>query len=222
MNDAFGRLVYGMGMAIVLVYLLQVALFRSWVGPFIIMFTVPLGIIGVSHHAVRDADDAERAVADGDDLPGRHRGEHRRADGGVRQQAAAHRHVALSKRSQSAAAIRFRPIMMTFLAAFFDLLPMAIGFERGSEATVPLARAVVGGLVVSTLLGRFVLPVLYTLLIKEEDIAAAEARIEAEMTAEPLKIQHTIIHANYIAPVPAVIDKISLGQDGEPPSPKHN
>ncbi len=57
--------------------------------------------------------------------------------------------------------------MMTFLATFFDLMPMALGLERGSEATVPLARAVVGGLVVSTLLGRFVLPVLYTLLIKE-------------------------------------------------------
>ena len=46
----------------------------------------------------------------------------------------------------TAAAIRFRPILMTFLATFLDLMPMAIGIGRGSEANVPLARAVVGGL----------------------------------------------------------------------------
>src|SRR5206468_2269138 len=47
MNDSFRNLVFGLALASVLVYLLQVALFRSWVGPFIIMFTVPLGLIGV-------------------------------------------------------------------------------------------------------------------------------------------------------------------------------
>jgi multidrug efflux pump subunit AcrB len=67
----------------------------------------------------------------------------------------------------AAATIRFRPILMTFFAAFFALLPMAFGFGRGSEANVPLARAVVGGMLVSTLLARFVLPILYTLLVKE-------------------------------------------------------
>src|SRR5207253_7993065 len=47
MMDSFKRLGFGLLMAIILVYFLQVALFRSWVGPFIIMFTVPLGLIGV-------------------------------------------------------------------------------------------------------------------------------------------------------------------------------
>src|SRR5262249_2919556 len=47
MNDSFIKLVGGLALAAVLGYLLQVALFRSWVGPFIIMFTVPLGLIGV-------------------------------------------------------------------------------------------------------------------------------------------------------------------------------
>ena len=45
-----------------------------------------------------------------------------------------------------AATTRFRPILMTFLATFLDLLPMAIGTGKGSEALTPLARAVVGGL----------------------------------------------------------------------------
>ncbi|HEV8716544.1 MAG TPA: efflux RND transporter permease subunit, partial [Candidatus Binatia bacterium] len=60
-----------------------------------------------------------------------------------------------------AAAIRLRPILMTSLAAVLGLLPMAIGLGHGSEANVPLARAVVGGLSVSTLLTLFVVPVLY-------------------------------------------------------------
>ena len=67
----------------------------------------------------------------------------------------------------TAAAIRFRPILMTFLATFLDLVPMAIGFGQGSEANVPLARAVVGGLLTSTCLTLFVVPIMYTLMIKD-------------------------------------------------------
>src|SRR5579871_4881487 len=80
----------------------------------------------------------------------------------------------------SAAGIRFRPILMTFLATFLDLIPMAIGLERGSEANVPLARAVVGGLLTSTLLTFFVVPILYTLLIKDKPVVDMDALVEAE------------------------------------------
>jgi HAE1 family hydrophobic/amphiphilic exporter-1 len=85
----------------------------------------------------------------------------------------------------TAAAIRFRPIIMTFLATFLDLIPMAIGFGHGSEATVPLARAVVGGLLTSTVLTLVVVPILYTLLITEGDVAKAERELEAELSDEP-------------------------------------
>jgi multidrug efflux pump subunit AcrB len=66
-----------------------------------------------------------------------------------------------------AAAVRFRPILMTFLATFMDLLPLAVGLGHGSEAITPLARAVCGGLVTATALTLFVVPILYTLLIRE-------------------------------------------------------
>ena len=65
------------------------------------------------------------------------------------------------------AVIRFRPIMMTFLATFLDLLPMAIGLGRGSESLTPLARAVVGGLLSSTPLTLIVIPILFTLLVTD-------------------------------------------------------
>ena len=54
---------------------------------------------------------------------------------------------------------------MTFLATLLALTPLALGTEKGNEANVPLARAVVGGLLSSTLLTLFLVPVLYTLLL---------------------------------------------------------
>ena len=88
-----------------------------------------------------------------------------------------------------AATVRFKPILMTFLATFLDLLPMAIGLGRGSEALTPLARTVVGGLVSATALTLFVVPVLYTLMVRERpfrhfDLAKELADPEAEPTLE--------------------------------------
>src|SRR5207249_9876362 len=85
----------------------------------------------------------------------------------------------------TAAGIRLRPILMTFFATFLDLVPMAIGLGKGSEANVPLARAVVGGLLTSTFLTLFVVPVLYTLLIRER--TQPEIDIDAEL-AGPIPV----------------------------------
>jgi Cu/Ag efflux pump CusA len=74
----------------------------------------------------------------------------------------------------TAAAIRFRPILMTFLATFLDLVPMAIGLGKGCEANIPLARAVVGGLLTSTFLTLFVVPILYTWMMQGKGKPAAD------------------------------------------------
>jgi multidrug efflux pump subunit AcrB len=188
MNEAFGNLGLGLVLAAVLVYLLMVAQFRSYLGPLIIMFAVPLGLIGVvfTLYLTNTLLNVQSCmgtifmvgivVANGTllvDFANRER------------EAGASAHEAIV----SAAAVRLRPILMTFLAAFLALLPMAIGATRGSEANVPLARAVVGGLLASTTLTLFVVPALYTLLMQGKSPEAVSYQPSAISQKEEVSIQ---------------------------------
>jgi multidrug efflux pump subunit AcrB len=66
-----------------------------------------------------------------------------------------------------AAGVRVRPVVMTALAAFFALVPMALGLARGSEANTPLGRAVIGGLLAGLVTTLLVVPALYSLLVRD-------------------------------------------------------
>lgn len=167
MKDSFDSLAIGLALASVLVYLLMVPLMRSFIMPLIIMATVPLGLIGVLF----------TLWATGTTLNVQSEMGVIFLVGIIVSQGVLLMDFAnqLRKKGRTvhqsiteSAVIRFRPIIMTFLATFLDLLPMAIGLGRGSEALTPLARAVVGGLVSSTLLTLFVVPILYTLLIRDK------------------------------------------------------
>jgi multidrug efflux pump subunit AcrB len=182
MNESFGSLAGGLALAAVLVYLIMVGLFRSFVAPAVIMAAVPLGLIGVvlTLYLTKTTANVMSAVgviflvgivvANGVlliDFANR-----RRREG-----------VPVREAIRQAAVVRFRPILMTFLATFLDLLPLAIGLGRGSESITPLARAVVGGLLSSTVLTLFVVPILFTLLVR--DRAGPEIDVEAELATYP-------------------------------------
>src|SRR5271170_6201842 len=64
-----------------------------------------------------------------------------------------------------AASVRVRPVVMTALATFFALIPMSLGLSRGSEANVPLGRAVLGGLLAGLATTLLVVPCVYSLLV---------------------------------------------------------
>jgi multidrug efflux pump subunit AcrB len=168
MTESFRSLGAGLGLASVLVYLLMVPLMRSFVMPLIIMAAVPLGLIGVlamlwATKTTLNVQSEMGVIF---------------LVGIVVSQGVLLIDFANQLRKQGkpvreaiteAASTRFRPILMTFLATFLDLLPMALGLGRGSEALTPLARAVVGGLLTSTALTLLVVPILFTLLIKDKN-----------------------------------------------------
>jgi multidrug efflux pump subunit AcrB len=69
---------------------------------------------------------------------------------------------------RKAAAIRVRPVTMTALAAFFAMVPGALALERGSEANAPLARVILGGLLAGEPATLFILPMLYSLMVRDK------------------------------------------------------
>ena len=69
---------------------------------------------------------------------------------------------------RKAASIRVRPVTMTALAAFFAMIPAALAIERGSEANAPLGRAILGGLLAGEPATLFVLPCLYSLMVRDK------------------------------------------------------
>ncbi|HEV3081332.1 MAG TPA: efflux RND transporter permease subunit [Gemmataceae bacterium] len=206
MNESFSSLGKGLIMAAILVYLLMVPLFRSYLGPFIIMFTVPLGLIGVLTmlFVTRTTLNVQSemgviflvgiVVSNGVLL----------VDFANKQRKLG---ASVHKAITTAAAIRFRPIMMTFLATFLDLVPMAIGFGKGSEANVPLARAVVGGLLTSTFLTLIVVPILFTMMIR--DRAEPEPDIDKEL-ADEAETRSRPAHAVVEEPVLARHDGLGM------------
>jgi multidrug efflux pump subunit AcrB len=168
MRESFKSLGFGFVLAVVLVYLVMIVQFRSFLDPFIVMFAVPLGLIGVAwmlflthtflsiqsmmgiimmvgivvSFSVLMVDFANRILAE-----------------------AAEKNERKSPRDAiaEAAAIRLRPILMTGIAAVLGLTPMALF----GGANIPLARAVVGGILAALALVLFVVPVLYVLFKRE-------------------------------------------------------
>ncbi len=183
MNSAVGSLGGGFLLAAVLVYLILVVQFRSFVIPAIVMITVPMGLVGIvvmlavthTYFSIQAAIGAifmiGIAVANGVLLIEfiiHHVGEGSDVDAGI---------IGASK-------ARLRPILMTSLASMLGLVPMAIGLGHGSEANIPLGRSVIGGQLLSTTLTLFIVPILFK-LIRGKTVAKSvhrpESRPEPEM-----------------------------------------
>jgi HAE1 family hydrophobic/amphiphilic exporter-1 len=162
-KEAFQMLLFALALAIVLIYMVLASQFASLLHPFLIMFSVPLGFIGVIwalfitgntlsvisfigiimmvgivvSNAILIVDYTNRLRNEGVEL----------RDAIVR-----------------AGRIRLRPILMTTLTTTCGLIPMALGLGEGAEAYASLAIAVIGGLLVSTLLTLVFIPTLYLIV----------------------------------------------------------
>ena len=163
MDSSFSGLRYGLVFAIVLVYLLMVVFFQSWLDPFIILSALPGALAGIlwilflthttlSVPALVGSIMCVGVATANSILIVSFANEQRSRGRDARAAALA------------AGMTRLRPVMMTALAMIFGMIPMAIGFGDGGEQNAPLGRAVIGGLALATVTTLFAVPVIYSLL----------------------------------------------------------
>lgn len=173
MNASYQGLAVGMVMALVLVYLLLVVNFQSWLDPFIIITALlgaaagviwglyltftPLSVPGmmgaIMSLGVATANSVLVVTFARYNLRG-----------GLDSVTAAY----------EAAAGRLRPVLMTVLAMIIGMLPMALGWGEGGEQNAPLGRAVIGGLIVATFATLFFVPAVFALLHRRAAVKTAE------------------------------------------------
>jgi multidrug efflux pump subunit AcrB len=172
--EAFNGLLAAMGLAVIFIYIVLASQFGSFIQPIAIMASLPLALIGVmlalllwrstlnvfsmiglvmlmglvTKNAILLVDFANHA-----------------------RKAGATVHQAL----REAGLTRMRPIIMTTAAMIFGMLPMAIALNDGGEIQAPMGRAIIGGVITSTLLTLVVVPVLYSYLTRERKPAAADS-----------------------------------------------
>ena len=175
MQASFRSFSLGLLLSVILVYLILVAQFKSWVDPFLILLAVPTGLMGVMltllltdttlnvmslmgvvmmvgivvSNSILIVDFAHRLQTEGKPL-----------------------REALTL----ACRIRLRPILMTSLATLIGLLPMALKLGTGTEAYAPLARAIIGGLACSVVLTMFMVPAACLLMYRRKSDTANEIK----------------------------------------------
>ena len=166
MNSSFTSFGLGLILAVLLVYLILVAQFKSFIDPLLILLAVPPGLIGVLliltltgttlnvmslmgvvmmagivvSNSILLVEFTHRLLEDG---------------------------MPLLEALQTASRVRLRPILMTSLATILGLIPMALRLGTGSEAYAPLARAIIGGLITSLVLTMFIVPAAFYLVYRK-------------------------------------------------------
>ncbi len=168
-QKAFTELAQAFVLALVLVYMVMACLYESLRDPFVVMFSVPLAIIGVClmlflTRTTFNMQSYIGCIMLGGILVNNaillvdQTNELRRRDG-----------MRMREAIEEAGRRRLRPILMTAMTTIFGLLPLALGIGEGGETQAPMARAVIGGLASSTLITLVVVPVMYSLIAKKRE-----------------------------------------------------
>jgi multidrug efflux pump subunit AcrB len=163
MDSAFSGLFFGLAAAIVLIYLLIVVNFQSWLDPFVIITALPAALAGIvwmlfatgttlSVPALTGAIMCMGVATANSILVISFARERLAATGNAIQAAT------------EAGFTRFRPVVMTALAMIIGMAPMALGLGEGGEQNAPLGRAVIGGLIFATVATLMFVPVVFSLV----------------------------------------------------------
>lgn len=182
LGESIRSLLFAFGLAVFLVYLVMASQFESLLHPFVILFTIPLALVGAVGALLLSRSPVSVVVFIGlillvglvvkNAIILIDKVNQLREEGVAKRQA-------LVEGARS----RLRPIMMTTLCAVFGFLPLALAVGEGAEVRSPMAITVIGGLLVSTLLTLLVIPVVYDLLDRKPDEYYAERGLRARQVA---------------------------------------
>jgi HAE1 family hydrophobic/amphiphilic exporter-1 len=193
LGESIRSLLFAFGLAIFLVYLVMASQFESLLHPFVILFTIPLALVGAVLALLLTRSPVSVVVFIGLIL----------LVGLVVKNAIILvdkvnqlREAGVAKRTAlvEGARSRLRPIVMTTTCTLFGFLPLALAVGEGAEVRSPMAVTVIGGLLVSTLLTLVVIPVVYDLLDRRDDgyyrERARRVRADAQAAAAELSHEH--------------------------------
>jgi HAE1 family hydrophobic/amphiphilic exporter-1 len=166
-QKAFRELLLSLVLALVLVYMVMACLYESLRDPFVVMFSVPLAAVGVivmlfvtgttfNLQSYIGCIMLGGIVVNNAILLVDHTNLLRRRDG-----------LPLREAIEEAGRLRLRPILMTTMTTVFGLVPLALGLGEGGEAQAPMARAVIGGLLSSTLITLVFVPTVYSIFHRD-------------------------------------------------------
>ncbi|HEX3644069.1 MAG TPA: efflux RND transporter permease subunit, partial [Vicinamibacterales bacterium] len=182
MNTSFVGLLSGLALAIVLVYLLIVVNFQSWLDPFIIISALPAALAGIVwflflSHTTFSVPSLTGAIM----CMGVATANSILVVSFAKDQLAAG--MTAADAAIEAGFTRFRPVLMTALAMIIGMVPMAFGLGEGGEQNAPLGRAVIGGLALATVATLFFVPSVFALLHGRK--TAPEAPVLQGANVEP-------------------------------------
>jgi len=182
MNDSFSGLFTGLVFAIVLVYLLIVVNFQSWLDPFIIITGLPGALAGIVWmlfltHTTLSIPALTGAIM----CIGIATANSILVVSFAREQLLEHGDA--TRAAIEAGFTRFRPVLMTALAMVIGMVPMAIGLGEGGEQNAPLGRAVIGGLTIGTVATLVFVPVVFSMIYRR--LSGRRARAAAHVVQKP-------------------------------------
>jgi HAE1 family hydrophobic/amphiphilic exporter-1 len=200
-REAFTKLFFALFLAVILVYMIMASQFESLMQPFFIMFTVPLSLIGVIFALLLTGTPLSIIALLGVIILGGvvvNNGIVLVDFSNMRMKQGA----SAEEAAEIASRVRARPILMSASTTLVGLIPLALGLGEGAELRSPMARAVMGGLLISTLLTLFVMPALYIL---NERIFHKEQSPEVHELKEKVRFQ---LHHIFSLFVPWVSTKL--------------
>jgi len=195
MDSTFKTLGLGLILSVVLVYLLMVILFQTWIDPFIILFAVPGAFVGILWMLAITGTTINTVSLMGSIVAVGIAVSNSILLVSFANEVRVEKGLNAIEAALEAGKTRLRPVLMTALAMVLGMIPMALGTGAGGEQNAPLGRAVMGGLIVATIVTLFVVPVIYSILRKN---APSRNKLDEQFALETMRYdevsdEHTIL-----------------------------